>query len=228
MSARAVHLSPEDRRMIAEAVGRAEARTTGEIVCILTQEVSDYRETPLVWAAAAALLLPFLAVFAGVDPALPSSGWQVGAGHGPGASAVVGGYALIQAAVFFVTFLVVNVPPVRRFLTPAGLKSHRVKKAATLQYMATGMAQATTRTGVVIFASFRDRKVELVADDAIHAACGEQVWAQAVEAVKSGMLRGAPGEGFVRAVEVCGAALAAHFPAVGPRANAFSDEPVEL
>ena len=227
MPVRAVHLSPDERRAVSEAVADAEARTSGEIVCILAQEVSQYRETPLIWASAAALLAPFAAVFAGLDPTLPSGAWET-ARAGPSPLAVVGGYALVQAAVFLATFVMVSVAPVRRALTPSGIKAHRVRKAATIQYLATGMARAANRTGVVIFASFRDRKVEIVADGAIHAAVGDPVWREAADAVRDGMARGAAGEGFVRAVQVCGAALAAHYPATGPRANAFSDEPVEL
>ncbi len=226
---RAVHLSPEERRAITEAVAAAEAATTGEIVCILTQEVSEYREVPLLWASAAALLAPFAAVFAGLDPTLPASGWQAAGAAHASPMATVAGYALVQAAVFLLGFIVASVPPLRRFLTPAGIKAHRVKKAATIQYLATGMARAADRTGVVIFASFRDRRVEVVADDAIHAAVGDPVWDEAVAAVKDGMVRGAAGEGFVRAVQVCGAALAQHYPSRGgPSPNQFSNEPVEL
>ncbi len=227
--ARAVHLSPEERQAITDAVAAAEATTTGEIVCILTQEVSEYREVPLLWASAAALFAPFAAVFAGLDPTLPSGGWQAAGSAHASPLATVAGYALVQAAVFLLVFIVASVPPVRRFLTPSSIKAHRVKKAATIQYLATGMARAADRTGVVVFASFRDRRVEVVADDAIHRAVGEPVWDEAVVAVKDGMARGAAGEGFVRAVQVCGAALALHYPARGEGpANAFSNEPVEL
>lgn len=234
------HLSTDEKRAIAQAVARAEAGTTGEIVCMFAQEVSEYREVPVAWAAAAALFAPLLAVLAGWRPGLPSglpgwlgggSGWEAA---GPGAAAAadlrgpLAAYALVQAAAFLLVFLLVSVPVVRRAFTPGSLKAHRVKKAAMLQYVATGMAQAADRTGVVVFASLLDRKVELVADEMIHKAVGDTVWSEAVRAVQEGMGRGAAAEGFVRAVELCGAALAEHFPSRGPRANAFSDEVVEL
>ena len=40
----------------ADAVAAAETKTAGEIYCVLTPAVSDYRETPLAWATATALL----------------------------------------------------------------------------------------------------------------------------------------------------------------------------
>jgi putative membrane protein len=63
-------MTPEDQARIAEAVAAAEKTTAGEIFCVLAPEVSDYRETPLVWAAAAALILPGAALFAGLRPDL--------------------------------------------------------------------------------------------------------------------------------------------------------------
>lgn len=227
-------LSAEDRHAIAEAVGRAETGTTGEIVCILTQEVSEYREVPLGWATAAALVLPFLAAMAGYHPALhlaalTGSAWQAGGTSGSlDALAVVGAYAALQGLMFAAVFFVALIPSVRRTLTPASLKRHRVLKAATTQFVATGLTTAADRTGVVIFASLHDRRVEVLADKAIHDAVGDAVWEQTAQAVQDGMRTGRGADGFVRAVEICGAALAQHFPATGPRANALSDEILEL
>ena len=50
-------VSKADHERIAEAVAKAESSANGEIVCVLARRSSDYRETPLVWACAAALVL---------------------------------------------------------------------------------------------------------------------------------------------------------------------------
>ena len=60
-------LSREDQKRIADAVTAAEEKTDGEITCVLAQEVSNYREVPLGWAALAALGLPPLLVLAGLE-----------------------------------------------------------------------------------------------------------------------------------------------------------------
>jgi putative membrane protein len=70
--------------------------------------------------------------------------------------------------------------------------------------------------------------VEVVADQLIHDRVGEEAWKKAAAAVSAGMKGGVTGGGFVHAVEVCGAALAAHFPPTGPRLNAFPDDLREL
>jgi putative membrane protein len=226
-------LSEADHRKIEAAVQAAEARTTGEIVCILSHEVSNYRETPLAWAAAASLLLPPLALVAGWRPGAffgAAEDWtvsQVGAVDTLVAHALES-YALVQVILFAVTAALVAIPPVRRRLTPTSLKRHRVHRAAMQQFLATGLHASADRTGVVIFASQADRRVELLADDAIHAAVGDIAWNAAVKAVQDGMRRRDPASGFVRAIEICGDALAEHFPSTGPHANALSDRLLEL
>lgn len=225
------HLTEADRRAIAEAVGRAEAATRGEIVCILAPEADDYAEIPVAWAAAAALIAPFLLVFAGLHPSLHLP-WLGGGWEAEGAATPVldltAAYAALQAVVFGLVFAALQVPALRRAATPGPLKAAKTRKAAASQFLATGLSAAPDRTGVLIYASLGDRHVEVIADALISDRVGAEPWTRAVAAVREGMRAGRTGGGFVEAVEVCGAALAEHFPSAGPRANAFSDEVREL
>jgi len=226
-------LNDADRQRIAETVAKAEAATTGEIVCVLAREVSNYREVPLGWAAAAALIIPPAAVWLGFSPWLllpEGGGWSVG--HVSAQTwvipSVVTAYSLLQAAIFVLVAFLVWIPQVRRLLTPGTLKRHRVHKAALEQFLATGLHTTGGRTGVVIFASEHDRKVEILADDLIHEKVGKDVWDAATQAVVESVRRGRAADGFVRAVEICGEALARHFPATGGRKNELPDLPIEL
>jgi len=226
-------LSEADHQRIAAAVGAAEARTTGEIVCIMAGEVSNYREVPLAWAAALALLAPLAALMLGVDPAVLTPwrhDWTVShaSALGSALTPTLEAFVVAQAVLFAVVAGLVSIPQVRRVLTPTPLKQHRVHRAALQQFLATGLHVAAGRTGVVIFASRHDRRVELLADDAIHEAVGDKVWNAAVAAVQDGMKRGDPASGYVRAIELCGDALAEHFPSTGPHENTISDRLLEL
>ena len=224
-------LSEADHQSIAAAVGAAEARTTGEIVCILAREVSNYREVPLAFAAAASLIGPPLALLAGVpaEALTPwARDWSAGAAPGVSLTRAVEAYGLLQVVLFAVVAGLASIPAVRRVLTPSPLKRHRVHRAALQQFLATGLHLEAGRTGVVIFASQHDRRVELLADDAIHEAVGDKVWNAAIAAVQDGMKRRHPAEGYIRAVELCGEALAAHFPSQGPHENTISDRLLEI
>lgn len=229
-------IDADGRRRIAEAVARAEAATSGEIVCVLAQECSRYREVPLAWAAAAALLVPpALAPFGLWPTARPGAG---GGGWTPaGAAADTAGtvrtalevYALLQALLFAAVWALVSVPGVRRVLTPGWLKRHRVGKTAAEQFLATGMSTDPRRTGVMILGSLHDRRVEILAEAGIHTAVGEAVWARAVADVRAGIGNGDLAGGFVAAVATCGAALAEHFPPhAGGKLNAVPDDLIEI
>ena len=58
-------LSDKDRARISAAITEAESKTAGEIFCVLTKNVSRYREVPLLWAAMAGFMVPPLLVMKG-------------------------------------------------------------------------------------------------------------------------------------------------------------------
>ena len=64
-------LTPTELAAIEAAVREAEAKTTGEIYCVVTEESSHYAEVPIAWAAGVALLGPALLLLAGVHVNIP-------------------------------------------------------------------------------------------------------------------------------------------------------------
>ncbi len=217
-------LSEADHKRITAAIEAAEAKTSGEIFCVLAQDVSRYREVPLAWGAIAAFVLPPLLVLGGLHRlALADifTSWtddSVRAVEGLILRAL-SSYALVQAGLFLCVALIVSLPMVRRAMTPGSLKRHRVRQVARHHFAASGSRLSHAEPHILIFASLADRKVELVAHDAIHKAVGDKPWNDAVAAVVQGMKAGSPADGFVRAIEICGAALAEHFPSTGPAKN---------
>ncbi|MBC6981089.1 TPM domain-containing protein [Caulobacter sp. 17J80-11] len=226
-------ISNADHARVDAAIAEAEANTSGEIICVIAREVSDYREVPLAWAAVAALLAPLALVPFGFD-----LGWLRGldggwtAAHLSATDAAVGAaltaYALVQAAVFVLVLLIASLPPVRRFLTPRSLKRQRVHKAAMEQFLAKGMHLTAGRTGVLIFASMADHHVEIVADEGIHAKVGAEHWGDAVAALVRQVKAGRPADGFVEAIGMCGKVLAEHFPPGAENPNELPDRLVEI
>ncbi len=224
-------MSPQDRARVAEAVAAAENATSGEIVCVLAQECSRYREVPLAWAAALALLVPPLLAPVALWPlAWPGAGdWSSGV-QAVAPTAAVEVFALFQVLFFLAVWLLACIPFVRRHLTPGALKTHRVHRVAAQQFLATGMSTDPARTGVMILGSLHDHRVEVLAEAGIQAAVGgDAAWAAAVRAVQQGMRRSDLAGGFVDAVGLCGEVLAKHFPigeATNP--NTVPDELIEI
>lgn len=225
-------LTRSDHERIAAAVTQAENNTSGEIFCVLAREVSRYREVPLAWGAIAALVVPPLLVLAGLHRlALADifTSWtdeSVRAVEGLILRAL-STYSLVQAGLFLAVVLLGSLPAVRRLLTPRFMKRHRVRQAARRHFASSGARLAHDQPHILIFASLHDRQVELVAHEAIHRAVGDVTWNAAVAAVADGMRTGRPADGFVKAIEICGAALAAHFPPDGAPKNQLPNNIIE-
>ena len=226
-------LKPADLEAIAAAVHDAEKRTTGEIYCIVAEESSDYAETPLAWAAGVALLAPALLLLGGVHVTIPDlfQGWTAAqmteAAESAARHALIGAIVL-QGVLFVVTAILVALPPVRRALTPGGLKRDRVRKRAQEHFIAKNLSGTRERTGVLIFVSLAERMAELIADEGIAEHVPPHVWDRAMAALTEGLKRGEPAAGFAAAVGLCADVLAERFPARADNPNELPDAVVIL
>lgn len=217
-------LSQQDKDRISAAITEAESKSRGEIFCVLAHDVAHYREVPLLWATVAALIGPPLLVLAGLKRlAMASIFWSW---TDESARAMQGlilrvltTYWLVQAGLFLCVAIIVAVPAVRRHMTPGFLRRHHVRRAARHHFAAAGLHLSHDEPHILIFASLADRRVELVAHDRIHQAVGKEPWDAAVAAVVDGIKNHHPGDGFVKGIEICGAALAQHFPPDGAPKN---------
>ena len=185
-------IAQADRARITDAIRAAETRTSGEIFCVIARYSSDYRLVPLAWAAALALLVPAPLIYLTLWPA----------------SLIY----LVQLVVFVAAALALSLPAIRFRIVPRRTRHERAHAEAMRQFFAQGLDQTENRTGVLIYASLAERYAEIVADAGIHAKVTPDVWDQAIAALVAGMREGRAGDGFVAAIERCGAVLAEHFP----------------
>jgi putative membrane protein len=227
-------LSPSDLAAIETAVRAAEARTTGEIFCVVTEESSHYGETALAWAAGVALLGPAVLLAAGVQVTIPDlfSTWsasEVGQAIETAVRRALVGAIVVQGVLFVLTAVIASIPPVRLALTPRSVKRHRVRSRAAEQFAAKGLHLTRERTGVLIFVSLAERMAELIADDGIADHVEPHIWDKAMAALADGMKRGDVETGFATAIGLCGEVLAEKFPArPGDNPNELSDAVVVL
>jgi putative membrane protein len=143
-------------------------------------------------------------------------GWTADQVEGVGeatARAALVGTLVLQGLLFVATLLVVAIPPVRRALTPRGMKRDRVLQRAEEQFLAKNLHNTRERTGVLIYVSFAERMAELIADEAIHAKVPDDTWDRAMGALTAGLRHGQAAKGFAEAIGLCGEVLAEHFPA---------------
>lgn len=185
-------VSEQDRSRIATAIRAAEARTSGEIVCVLARTSTDPTALPVLLAALAALALPWLLV------ALTDMS--------------VHRILVLQIAVFVLLAVVLCLPRVRVALLPRAARRHVAHRAAMEQFTIRGIARKKDRTGILIFVSLAERYARIIADEGIVGRVPQSEWQNAVDALVAHMRDGRIAEGFIAAIEACGTVLAAHFP----------------
>lgn len=185
-------ISDVDNRRIVEAIRAAEAKTAGEIFCVIAHACGDYRLVPIAWAALIALAVPL--------PLIYLTPWPAGAIY------------LLQLVAFIVAALVLSLPTIRFHIVPKRRMWERAHAEAMHQFLAHGIHLTEHRTGVLIFASMAERYAEIVADRGINAKVQPDAWSKAITAMISAIKDGRPGDGFVAAVELCGDQLARYFP----------------
>ena len=211
-------LSPSDLAAIEAAVHAAEARTSGEIYCVVAEQSGHYGETPIAWAAGVALLGPALLLLGGVHVTVPDlfGGWtsaQASALADAAAHRALIGAIALQAVLFTVTAVLASLRPLRLALTPPGIKRHEVKHRAHLNFLSKNLQHTRGRTGVLIYVSLAEHMAELVADEGVAAKVEPHVWDRAMAALVEGLKRDEPAAGFAAAVGLCADVLAEHFPA---------------
>lgn len=135
---------------------------------------------------------------------------------------------LLQLAAFIAAALVLSLPMIRFRIVPKRRMWTRAHAEAMHQFLAQGIHLTEHRTGVLIFASVAERYAEIVADSGINAKVQSDVWSKAIAAMISAIKDGRPGDGFVVAVDLCGAELARHFPPGSLNPDELPNKVVEI
>ena len=142
-------ISAQDRERISKAIRAAEAKTSGEIVCVLAQTSSDATALPVFIAAVAALALPWLLVAF--------------------TAMTVQRILSLQVLVFLVLTVLLCLPRVRVALMPRRARRVVANRVAMEQFRARGIAQKKDRCGILIFVSLAERYARIIADEGIAA-----------------------------------------------------------
>ena len=188
-------ISAQDRARIATAIRAVEAKTSGEIVCVLAHASAGTTALPVFIAAVAALALPWLLV-ATTDMAVDR-------------------ILSLQVVVFLGLMMLFALPRVRVALMPNRTRRAIAHRNAREQFDLRGVAHTKDRTGVLIFVSLAEHYARIIADEGIAARVPQSRWQGAVDALVTHMRDGRIADGFVTAIERCGDELASHFPRQG-------------
>jgi putative membrane protein len=196
-------LSTEDRERISNAIQAAEAKTSGEIVCVLAETSSSATAFPVFLAAIGALALPWVLMTLTAMP--------------------VYRILSLQIAAFLILMGILCWTPVRVALMPRRVRRAAAHRVAMAQFEIRGLARKHDRSGILIFVSLAERYARIIADEGISARVPQSQWQAAVDVLVTHMRKGRIAEGFVEAIDLCGNELAKHFPLTGAARRELSD-----
>jgi len=146
----------------ADEVKALEARTAAEVVVAVRRASGHYRHTD--YLVGFVLSLVTLVAMLYLPPEFPLEAFPVDVALSFAAGAVV------SAAL----------PGVRRRLTSRELLEENVRTAARAAFVELGVSRTTGRTGVLVFVSTLERRVEVVADMGVDTAALGKEWEEAL------------------------------------------------
>jgi len=221
-------LTPSDHERIGAAVTAAEAHTAGEIVTVVTERSDGYSDVPLAWSAAVAftalLALTLLAPFY-----LSWTDWVLGNWAHEWTPREVFALALFVAVVKFIGMWLIQLwQPLKFLLIPGPIKTHRTLARAVSLFKVGADRRTTGRTGILVYLSLRERRAQIVADEAIASRVPAETWGEAMAAMLAHIKDGRLADGMCAGIEKAGAVLAEHFPRAEDDVNELPDRLIEL
>lgn len=189
-------LKPEERKAIEARIEAAEKKTSGEIVVAAVKASGGYAW--VFWACAAtglgiaSLTVGSLSFTRWEFSALQLLEWQL-----------LG--TCVGLALAFI-------PAVRRFWVSKRVLAAKVDRQAMATFMANGISQTRDRTGILIYISEFEHRVEILGDRGIHSKVGEGFWDQQVKHIIAGIRSGQAARAIEEAIDQMAAKLTEHFP----------------
>ena len=199
-------LSDAARTALREAVRAIERRSAAEVVVSVRRRSGSYLHADLLVGACAALAtlafllfspFPFALVWFLFDPLLVGAAFALTLGRLPG---------------------------VRRALTGRDTRRARVRIAADALFFEKGVHHTRDRTGVLLYVSLLERRVQLIADSGIDQRVPRREWHTASAALQAVLDDGGDGAALARAMSIMGDVLAQHVPRAAVDVNELADE----
>jgi putative membrane protein len=200
-------LTDEERAKIAAKIAEVEQTTAGEIVVHTVLRSESYREAR--WLMASLITYGVVLSSAFLFPDEPAR-WAVAS----------------LLPVFLLAWWISAPGWILRRMVPEPVMADAVHRRAELAFLENNVHRTRDQSGVLIFVSALEHRVEILADEGIHQRVGVEGWKKYVQVVVSGIRDGKAGDGIVNAIEGIGAELKQHFPPRDDDTNELNDAAV--
>lgn len=191
-------LATLDEDRVREAVAEAETRTAGEIVPVIVPRSDSYPVA--IWRGAAVgvllglgLMLLFVQFY---------EGWGFGWAYTSWGAVLVATGAGTLGAVATAT-----IRPLRRLLTGSDRLDRTVHHRAMRAFVEEEVFNTRNRTGILIFVSLLEHRIEVLGDTGINQQVEPDDWIGVVQRIQTGIKNSNLTEGLVDAIGMCGELL---------------------
>ena len=211
--------SEQDFEDIKNAVSEQEKNTCGEIALAIAPESSSYAFWELLTALFAALivigcLIPFSNHISSLIDLIswPERIWVLPTF-----------YVLTGVAAAAIVYLLYNISAVKRGLIPLMARRTAVNNRALRYFVESGVYKTSGQTGILIFVSYFEREVRILADSGINSKVSQDLWNIIADEMTDSLAKGNVKEALMGAINRCGTLLAQKFPLESKNENQLPD-----
>lgn len=217
---RKLNLQEQDFETIKTAVAKAEEKTTGEIALAVAPESAHYSFWELLAANCfAAVVLVVLLPFADkIRELYTHLYWQNEPGWILPLFYIVSCFAAVVIA-----FYLANIPFLDRIVIPKAVRISCVTHRAFRYFTESGVYDTKEHSGILIFVSYMERQVRIVADSGIAKHISQDLWDLIADELAENLKNGQTTEAFTNAIAKCGELLAEKFPPHEENPNEYPD-----
>ena len=211
-------------KQVSDAVKKAESKTSGEIATAFIRESDNYAFYELAFGLIMGFVyFSIMMIFTNqIEQTMKGMFWDYNIGY---LTAFIGFSTFLVIAVFY---LISNIPAVDRMIIPVRIRSRKVYERALRYFAESGTYDTRDKTGVLIFISLLEQRVELIADKGINEKIEQKEWDGIVENIVKGLKDGDWVSNLSESIIRCGELLEKHFPIKHDDSNELKDEIVML
>ncbi|MGK0367677.1 MAG: putative membrane protein [Thermoproteota archaeon] len=194
-----------DKEKIAKAVVAAESKTSGEIVPVILSKSDAYPAAHFRMALIIGMLFSFVCYY-GYDFEDPIM------------------LLWIQIPGMITGYFLAHIGVVKRMLTTKSELEEEVHQKALEIFYHNKVSITRDRTGIMIYISLLEKKVQVLADCGINEKVAKEYWNDLVAKLGSEIGQGNLVDGLTKAIAECGRSLESNFPIKSDDTNEIKDE----
>ncbi|UCH92344.1 MAG: TPM domain-containing protein [Candidatus Aminicenantes bacterium] len=215
-----INFNNEEKEKIKNAVKEAESKTSGEITTAFIKESDNYAVYELMFAVIIGFVyFVVLMLFANsIEESIKQVSWEYSPHH------LLMFYGFSTFLVIAIVYLLANLSFIDRLIVSKSVMQVKVNQRAVRHFMESGVYNTKDRTGILIFISSLERRVELLADKGISAKIPQEKWDAIVRHIIDGIKSQQLVKHLSDSIRECGNLLAEHFPIQPDDVNELKDD----